>query len=108
MPEYCRPVAAFFRLLAASAVLGAFCYWMVKVPVALYETSLAARLEIQTSPAVIQAPMTGRIVDAHLVLNKIVNAGDILVRRSGVQPHFGFFRGHLVARHLARIGRTLQ
>lgn len=68
------------RLTMAVAVLAALAYWMVRVPVALYETSSDARLEIAASAAVVQAPMLGKVVEAHLELGQAVQAGDVLVR----------------------------
>ncbi|MBS1831845.1 MAG: HlyD family efflux transporter periplasmic adaptor subunit [Acidobacteria bacterium] len=75
-----RPVGVFLRLFTALAALAALGYWIARVPVALYETSLAARLEIETAAAVIQSQMTGRIVESNLVMGKDVKKDDILVR----------------------------
>src|SRR4051812_39279532 len=75
-----RPVAAIVRFLAAMAVLATLGWWMVRVPVALYETTSSARLEIDTSATVVQALMTGRVIQADLPLGRTVRAGDVLVR----------------------------
>ncbi len=75
-----RPVFAMLRLLIALAVLGGLTYWMLYVPVALFETSSEARLEINTASTVVQAEMTGRVIETILTLGKTVNAGDVLVR----------------------------
>jgi multidrug resistance efflux pump len=75
-----KPFFAILRLLIAFAVLGGLAYWMLRVPVALYETSADARLEINTASTLVQAEMTGRITETNLTLGKTVNAGDVLVR----------------------------
>src|SRR5258706_3281263 len=75
-----RTASAIVRLFAALVVLAALGWWMARVPVALYETSSGARLEIDTSAAVVQAAMTGRVVQADVALGKTVRAGDVLVR----------------------------
>ena len=74
------PVTAFLRLLFAVLVMGALAWWMTQVPVALYETTGDARLEINSSTTVVQSSMTGRIVESSLAMGKTVEKGDILVR----------------------------
>lgn len=74
-----RMGGVFLRLFTAFAALGALGVWMVRVPVTLYETSATARVEIETSAAVIQSQMTGRIVESYLAMGKDVKKGDILV-----------------------------
>jgi membrane fusion protein (multidrug efflux system) len=70
----------FLRLFTALAALTALAVWIVRVPVTLYETSSSARLEIETSAAVIQSQMTGRIVESYLAMGKDVQKDDILVK----------------------------
>ena len=78
--ERSRASSSLWKLAAGLAVLGAIAYWMFRVPVVLYETSADARLEIASAAAVVQAPLTGRVVRADLALGQHVTAGDILVR----------------------------
>jgi multidrug resistance efflux pump len=61
-------------------VLGALAYWMLRVPVALYETSSDARLEIDRAASIVQTAMPGRVVSSDIALGRTVQAGDILVR----------------------------
>ena len=75
-----RPIAALWWLLLALAVLGGLAYWAAFVPVTLYEISPDARLEINTAAALVQAPMTGAVVESNLALGRRVEAGDVLVR----------------------------
>ena len=53
---------------------------MLRVPVALYETSTEARLEIDRAASIVQTAMTGRVISSDIALGKTVKAGDILVR----------------------------
>ena len=75
-----RPIGAFWRLGVAVLVLSGLGYWMVRVPIALYETSSDARLEIDRAASVVQAAMTGRVVSSDIALGRTVKAGDVLVR----------------------------
>ncbi|BDC47769.1 hypothetical protein F183_A00850 [Bryobacterales bacterium F-183] len=110
----------FLRLFTALAALAALGYWIVRVPVTLYETSSSARLEIDTSP--IQSQMTGRIVASHLVMGMDVQKGDVLVeldslpeelqvreeraRLQGVEPQIAALRVQIVQEENA--GRAEQ
>lgn len=78
--ERSRASSAFWKLAAGLALLAGIGYWMFRVPVVLFETSADARLEIASAAAVVQAPLTGRVVRADLALGQHVTAGDILVR----------------------------
>jgi len=72
--------AAFLRLFLALLLLAALGFWAVRVPVALYETSADARLEIFESATVVQSSMTGRIIESNLALGRKVTKGDVLLR----------------------------
>ncbi len=74
------PKAALLRLVLAAVALAGLTYWMLQVPVALYETSSEARLEIDSSATVLQSSMTGRIVESHLAMGRAVQKGEVLVR----------------------------
>ena len=78
--ERSRASSSLWKLAAGLALLAAIAYWMFRVPVVLFETSADARLEIASAAAVVQAPLTGRVIRADLALGQHVNAGDILVR----------------------------
>lgn len=71
---------ALARLLGAVALLAALGYWMLRVPVSVFETTSDARLEVDTAASSVQAEMTGRVVQCDLALGKAVHKGDVLVR----------------------------
>ncbi len=75
-----RPSAAFLKLATGFLLLAGVGYWLFRVPVTLFETTADARLEIATAAAVVQAPLTGRVVASTLAMGKQVQAGDVLVR----------------------------
>jgi membrane fusion protein (multidrug efflux system) len=79
-----RPVTAVVRFAVALGILGALGWWMARVPVALFETTSTARLEIDVSTTVVQAAITGKVVQAEIPLGKSVRAGDVLVRLDAV------------------------
>ena len=66
--------------LSATAVLtGAIVIWMVSARVQLDEVSDDARIEIDGSAWVVQAPITGRVIRVSQSLGQSVRAGDVLV-----------------------------
>jgi multidrug resistance efflux pump len=73
-------VSAIARLAGAIVLLAALAYWMLRVPVSVFETSSDARLEVDSAASSIQAEMTGRVVECDLALGKVVHKGDVLVR----------------------------
>jgi len=68
------------RLAGAVVLLGALAFWMLRVPVSVYETSPNARLEVDTAASSVQAETTGRVVECDLALGRAVHKGDVLVR----------------------------
>lgn len=66
-------------LLLVSIFFAAWVVWLLTARVSVYETSSAARLEAGHSGHVVQAPVAGQIAASHLLLDRAVNAGDILV-----------------------------
>jgi len=74
------PVGAAVRLAGAIAILAALGFWMLRVPVSVFETTGDARLEVDSAASSVQAPMTGRVVMVDLALGKVVHKGDVLVR----------------------------
>jgi multidrug resistance efflux pump len=63
-------------LLGATAILGAWLAWFVFAPIAIYETTDSARLEVDRTAHPIEAPLEGRIVAIHASLGLAVHAGD--------------------------------
>src|SRR5438128_1272731 len=66
-------------LLLAIALLGAWFGWFFFTHVALYAISDSADLEVERATHPVEAQFTGRIVNSHLVLDKQVEAGEVLV-----------------------------
>src|SRR5712692_3604000 len=69
----------FWGFSLAILLLGAWLAWFCLSPVGRYEVSDTARLEVNQAMYLVQAPITGRVVASHLVLGRMVRAGDILV-----------------------------
>jgi membrane fusion protein (multidrug efflux system) len=63
---------------AALVVLAAWCTWFVRANVGVYETSEAARLEVDRAVYSIDAPVSGRIVAVHLAIDSTVAEGDVI------------------------------
>jgi membrane fusion protein (multidrug efflux system) len=68
-----------FGLLTVAVLLGAWTMWAFLSRVARYEISDIARLEVDQSAHIVQAPMVGRIVASRLVLGREVKVGEILL-----------------------------
>ena len=60
-------------------VLGGWCVWAARARVTLYEVSSEARVELDAAAYPIQAPLLGRVVEAHLRVGQAVQRGDVLV-----------------------------
>jgi membrane fusion protein (multidrug efflux system) len=60
-------------------LLAGWALWFFAVPVAVYETSTAARLEVDRAIHPVAPATSGRVVATHLKLNATVQAGDVLV-----------------------------
>jgi membrane fusion protein (multidrug efflux system) len=63
----------------ASIMTGAILSWMFLARVRLDEVTDEARIEIDRSTFVVQAPVTGRVIRVNQALGKEVRAGDVLV-----------------------------
>lgn len=66
-------------LLLPSAVLIAWSVWFVRAPVARYEVTDRARLEVDRAVYVLQAPIAGRVISSALSLGRGVKPGDVLL-----------------------------
>jgi multidrug resistance efflux pump len=105
-------------LLAAMALVGAWCWWAARVPVTLYEVSSAARVELDAATYPIQAPLLGRVVETRLRVGQVVRQGDVLVeidampnrfqlreqevRAQGLEPELVRLRAQAAAEETAR------
>jgi multidrug resistance efflux pump len=67
---------------AGVIVLAAWFWWAAYATVAFYETSAAARIELDSATYVLQSPLLGRIVSSELRTGegRAVHRGDILVQ----------------------------
>lgn len=65
-------------IVVALVVLAAWGTWMVRARLAVYETTRAARIEVEQAAHPVQAPVAGRIVAVHLELGRVVQEGDVL------------------------------
>lgn len=74
-----RSPASVVAAAVAIALLGAWLLWFFRAHVAIYEASERARIEVAGSAHAIEAPVAGRIVSLDLVLERRVQAGDVLV-----------------------------
>ena len=66
-------------LLLATSLLGAWFGWFFFAHVTLYAISDSADIEVDRATHPIEAQFTGRIVNSHLILDKQVKAGEVLV-----------------------------
>lgn len=82
--ENARSTGALLRLGTGLLALGGLGYWAVFVPVSIYETTADARVELDTAPSVLQAPMTGRVVQVNLTMGQKVKKDDLLVQLDAV------------------------
>jgi multidrug resistance efflux pump len=53
--------------------------WFVAADIGVYEVSPSARVELEQAASPVEAPAAGRVVQAHLVLGREVQAGEVLV-----------------------------
>jgi membrane fusion protein (multidrug efflux system) len=69
------------RLVLVVALVGAAAWlaWFLAGQVTVVETSNAARLEVDSAPHPLDAPVSGLVVASHLELDREVKAGEILV-----------------------------
>ncbi len=65
--------------LIGGTILVAWTLWFFFARVSLYETSRQARIEVESAPHDVDAPVAGRLLRTNLVLEKQVAAGEILV-----------------------------
>jgi membrane fusion protein (multidrug efflux system) len=66
-------------LLIAASLLIAWTVWFCLARVTLYEVTTTARLEVDRAAHPVAVPVAGRIVATHLMLDREVQAGDVLV-----------------------------
>jgi membrane fusion protein (multidrug efflux system) len=66
-------------LAIAAATLAAGGGWLRWARVTVYQTSAAARLEVERAPHPVAAEVAGLVVASHLALGAHVEAGDVLV-----------------------------
>jgi multidrug resistance efflux pump len=65
--------------LIGGTLLVVWTLWFFLARVSLYETSRQARIEVESAPHDVDAPVAGRLLRTNLVLDKLVSAGDVLI-----------------------------
>ncbi len=66
-------------LFVSAAILCGWALWFVAAHVAIYETSEAARLEVDSAAHPIEAAAAGRVIKTNLAIGREVQAGEVLV-----------------------------
>ena len=65
--------------IVGGVLLIAWTLWFFLAHVSLYEASRQARIEVESAPHDVDAPVAGRLLRTNLVLDQWVTAGDILI-----------------------------
>ncbi len=63
-------------LLLGTAVLAGWMWWMTSARIPLFESSGAARIEVETAAYSIESPVAGTLVEQSVELGSVVQAGD--------------------------------
>src|SRR5262245_47009117 len=66
-------------MFASVVILGGWSLWFGLARVAIYETSEAARLEVDSAVHPIEAAVSGRVIKTSLAIGREVQAGEVLV-----------------------------
>jgi membrane fusion protein (multidrug efflux system) len=66
-------------LIAVVVILGGWSFWFLAARVAIYETSEAARLEVDSAVHPIEVAVSGRVLKTSLAIGREVQAGEVLV-----------------------------
>ena len=66
-------------MFSSVVILGGWSLWFGLARVAIYETSEAARLEVDSAVHPIEAAVSGRVIRTSLAIGREVQAGDVLV-----------------------------
>lgn len=92
-------------------LLAAWLIWLFAGQVAVYRTSVRARIEVTPAPTQVAAPFGGRVVEVRLVVGTRVAEGDVLVVIDSAAEAIALERakGRLAAiePELASVGREL-
>jgi membrane fusion protein (multidrug efflux system) len=72
--------SSFLVLLVAASLAGAWFSWFFLAGIARYEVTATARLEIDQQTTQVQSPVLGRVEASNLALDRLVTAGEVLVR----------------------------
>jgi len=81
--RFARAQDASSRIVLSAAIGGAllvaWALWFFLARVSLYETSRQARIEVEAAPHDVDSPVAGRLLRTNLVLDRHVEAGDVLI-----------------------------
>ena len=89
-------------ILLMAALLGAWLAWFALANVALYETTDAARLEVDRAVHPVEAVVGGRVAMTRLAVGREVQAGDVLLELETESPRLQ------LAEEQARIAALIQ
>jgi multidrug resistance efflux pump len=70
---------SFLGVLLVVGLLGAWGGWCIGAQVTLYGVSDTARLEMRQAVYPVEVPVAGRVVASHLILDREVQGGEVLV-----------------------------
>ena len=109
--------------LAGAILLLAWTAWFVFAKLSVYAASHAARLEVDTAPNPVDAPVSGRVVRSALALGATVKEGDVLVQLdaeafalalakeaahlTAVEPQIAALRKEMTADERAAVGESV-
>ena len=112
--------APVWSALTGGILLAAWAAWFMFARLSVYAASHSARLEVDTAPNPVDAPVSGRVLQSHLNLGARVVQGDILVqldaevfelelakaaaRLTALDPQIAALRKEIVADERAAVG----
>ena len=79
---------SYLGLALAALLLGAWMVWFFVARVSVYAVTNKAELEVDRAAHSVQSAVSGRVVATHLVLDREVKAGDVLVELDSGAQHF--------------------
>jgi membrane fusion protein (multidrug efflux system) len=113
-----RSRRAIWFLLIPAAVLAAWTAWFLGAHVSRYEVTDRARLEVNQSVHLLQAPIAGRVMSSGLVMGREIREGDVVLeldaapqqlqlqeskaRLAAVEPQVAALRAEIAAQEKAQ------
>ncbi len=85
-----RPWAQAAWISIPLALLMLWCAWMYFARINVYAATDEARVEVAQTAFIVQAPVSGRVIDSHLALGDSVKRGDVLVNLEAAPQQLQF------------------